>query len=326
MSCLLRKSIDTHADSDRFVEAPGSSKLYRLHHYKNHPVKWAKVIGVVVAVDEYTGRRIYTIDDSSGACIECSCVLPTALSSDLKTSSVVTNNGNTTTSTKSKSNERDMNATAKEQGVNNPNVPYGIIDVGSVVKIKGRIGSFRDVMQIEVVNAVVVKETEVEVKFWNEALRFKGEVLDKEWELNGEQVEEMRKKDERRRKKEYRKRREKSGNGSDVIRNENFRERRVKSEDAHKESVQHLKKRGHEELKDEGVGARALLRQELNRRPEEVHGEKQHSERHVGKQGEVPIDDNRRRFKDFVSARQLSRYPSLAVRKAAAGKYDLLGI
>ena len=48
-----------------------------LFHYGNHPVKWVRVTGVIVAVDEYAGRNVYTVDDSSGMCIECVCVTPT---------------------------------------------------------------------------------------------------------------------------------------------------------------------------------------------------------------------------------------------------------
>ena len=48
-----------------------------LFHYKNHPIKWVRVTGVVVAVDEYAGKNVYTVDDSSGMCVECVCVAPT---------------------------------------------------------------------------------------------------------------------------------------------------------------------------------------------------------------------------------------------------------
>ncbi|KAK8044605.1 hypothetical protein PG993_004629 [Apiospora rasikravindrae] len=37
----------------------------------NHPIHWVRIVGVVVAIDSFYSRRIYTIDDSSGACIEC---------------------------------------------------------------------------------------------------------------------------------------------------------------------------------------------------------------------------------------------------------------
>ncbi|RDA93880.1 hypothetical protein CP533_4515 [Ophiocordyceps camponoti-saundersi (nom. inval.)] len=36
----------------------------------NLPIRWVRVVGVVVAVDDFASRRVYTVDDSSGACIE----------------------------------------------------------------------------------------------------------------------------------------------------------------------------------------------------------------------------------------------------------------
>ncbi|KAM6523597.1 hypothetical protein FSOLCH5_004214 [Fusarium solani] len=46
------------------------------YFYGNLPIKWVRIVGVVVAIDDYdAGRRVYTVDDSSGACIECTILI-----------------------------------------------------------------------------------------------------------------------------------------------------------------------------------------------------------------------------------------------------------
>jgi hypothetical protein len=82
---------------------------------------------LVVAIDEFTGRRVYTIDDSSGACIECTVKMPI--------STVVDGNAAATGDTGPK--KVDANPPL-------PTDPFPTIDVGCVVDIKGGLSSFRD--------------------------------------------------------------------------------------------------------------------------------------------------------------------------------------
>ncbi|RAL67734.1 hypothetical protein DID88_008467 [Monilinia fructigena] len=69
--CALRcADIITLKDRKVYVEG----KL--IHHHLNHPIRYIKLLGLIVSIVDFAHRRVYTIDDSSGACIECVALLP----------------------------------------------------------------------------------------------------------------------------------------------------------------------------------------------------------------------------------------------------------
>jgi hypothetical protein len=45
-------------------------------YHLNHPITWVRLTGVIVGIDEWPERRIVTLDDSSGICIDCMCAVP----------------------------------------------------------------------------------------------------------------------------------------------------------------------------------------------------------------------------------------------------------
>jgi endo-1,3(4)-beta-glucanase len=277
-------------------------------------VKFVKVVGVVVAVDEFEGRKVYTIDDSSGACLECSCVVPivkTAEGMEGKKDlpdreKLVPEDGLRTAKTEAKSivKEATKSSASSDQGVSNPNVPWGLIDVGMVIKVKGRVGWYWNAVQVEVVSAFLVKGTDFEVKFWNEARAFKREVLDKEWVLSLETTEKLKKKAERRLKKSYQEGRK------DAL--------RVLDESSTNES----------RANEDRDAARKLLEKQMRARARKEEAKRKKCEEgEESRRQAAQLDEQRRkRRRDLEDARNRIRYPSLAVRKAAAGKYDLLGI
>lgn len=136
------------------------------YFYRNLPVKWVRVVGVVVAIDEYAGRRIYTVDDSSGACIECMILLSAA--------------GNA----------------GKESAAQSP-APYEGIDVGSVVDVKGGLSTFREEKQITIEKMLALRSTEQEVALWEKRSRFRKDVLETPWILRNRDIRRCRKEAER---------------------------------------------------------------------------------------------------------------------------------
>lgn len=288
--------------------------MYRLRHYGNHPVKFVKVVGVVVAVDEFEGRRVYTIDDSSGACLECSCVVPIVTSGEggegkkdvIDTRKRVSGEDLRTAKKEEKVilKESMKQAASPDQGVSNPNVPWGLIDVGTVIKVKGRVGWYWNAIQVEVVSAFLVKGTDFEVKFWNEARAFKRDVLSKEWALSPEMTEKLKKKAERRVKKSY----QEGKKGALKVLDESRTNGDLAGEDRD--------------------AARKLLEKQMRARARKEEAKrKRYEEEEESRRQTAQLDEQRRkRRRDLEEARNRIRYPSLAVRKAAAGKYDLLGI
>ena len=238
-----------------------------------------RVTGVVVAVDEYAGKNVYTVDDSSGMCVECVCVAPTpvpkvetlGVPKHLDQIAAIHNQASTSSTSTSKETgkaEKEKQGEKTAPSVQEPIVPWEQMDVGTVVKVKGRVGDYWKQKQVEVVKVEVLRCTDAEVKCWNEVMDFRRDVLGKEWVVSKEEEEKCRKARER----------ELRGKGKGK-----------KSGDKGKDREEARKKR-----------------KELERKEEDVKRRKERDE--------------------VLKAKNKVNYPSLAVRRAVAGKYDALGI
>ncbi|EPE27048.1 Nucleic acid-binding protein [Glarea lozoyensis ATCC 20868] len=179
--CPLR-AIDVHDLAEWGMFSNGR----RLYHHGNHPIKWVRLTGLIVAVDEFAKKRVYTLDDSSGTCIECICPAPPTAAEE----AIAAATTNTVVITK-KSNETKA-VVNDGPSVTNPNIPWDDLDVGTVVKIKGGINTFRDQKQVEIIKVEVLKSTDQEVRCWNEVLEFRKDVLRVPWILTPEQEEKCR--------------------------------------------------------------------------------------------------------------------------------------
>ena len=248
-----------------------------LFHYKNHPIKWVRVTGVVVAVDEYQGKNVYTVDDSSGMCVECVYVAPTPAPKDLAIGvpahlnqlAAIHQASTSASETKKVTGIGEKEKTAPS--VQDPIVPWAEMDVGVVVKVKGRVGDYWKQIQVEVVKVEVLRSTDMEVKCWNEIMEFKRDVLGKAWVVTKAEEEKCLKL----------RNRELRGKGKGIGKNK---------DEKRKEEREEAKRK----------------RKEMERREEDAKRRKEREE--------------------TLRAKNKVNYPSLAVRRAAAGRYDALGI
>ncbi|KAI0438399.1 hypothetical protein F4803DRAFT_565301 [Xylaria telfairii] len=147
--------------------------------YLNHPIKWVRITGLVVAVDEYYGRRVYTIDDSTGQCIECT----------LTTSTTVGDKTNHRDNDQRKGVESQIARTkvATETRTTDD------IDVGAILDVKGYLKLFRGQKQISIHKATRVLSTNQEVLFWDKIRNFRRDVLSHPWVLKDKEVRKCRK-------------------------------------------------------------------------------------------------------------------------------------
>ena len=267
-------------------------------------MKWVRVTGVIVAVDEYAGKNVYTVDDSSGMCIECVCVAPVPvlkkegtdvsthldqiakINQALASTSASTSTMNTRTTDlkwKGKALEKEYGMEKSGPSVQEPVVPWADMDVGTVVKVKGRVSEYWKQKQIEVVKVEVMRCTDQEVRCWDEVMNFRRDVLSKLWVVGKEEEEKCR----RGRERELRRAAKERGKGKDW----KGKNRMVGEDDSkrNREREDAMKKRKELERKEE----------EAKRRKEKM---------------------------EVLKAKNKVDYPSLAVRRAAAGKYDALGI
>ncbi|KAI0514988.1 hypothetical protein F5B22DRAFT_211753 [Xylaria bambusicola] len=159
----------------------------------NHPIQWVRIVGVVVAIDHYYGHQVYTVDDSTGQCIECTLRVP------------VTKNGqiNRRDTTEAKASEpttlasKTLNAanTAETRTINAVSVaPLPMdVDIGMVLEIKGSVKEFRGQKQIQIHTAKEVLSTTQEVLFWDKIREFRRNKLSQPWVLKDREIRRCRK-------------------------------------------------------------------------------------------------------------------------------------
>ncbi|RDL39612.1 uncharacterized protein BP5553_03952 [Venustampulla echinocandica] len=198
--CPLRAS-DVHALDYHGMFSNGRP----LYHHGNHPVKWVRITGVIVAVDDFFGRRVYTLDDSSGMCIECTCPAPPSPNT---AASAPTTKPQPTNPTKF--NNPKTEEAVSGPSTSNPKIPWDEVDVGVVVKLKGCVTTFRDQKQVELIKAEVLRTTDQEIRCWNEVLQFRKEVLRVPWAVSEKHEEKCRR---RALKEKARERKSKTKNG-----------------------------------------------------------------------------------------------------------------
>jgi Telomere regulation protein Stn1 len=242
-----------------------------------------RVTGVIVAVDEYPGKNVYTVDDSSGMCVECVCVAPapapkketTEAPMHLDQIASINQAAISTSEPNKEKQKRKAEAEKKGNGGNKtapsvlePIVPWEQMEVGTVIKVKGRVGEYWKQTRVEVVKIEVLRSTDQEVKCWNEVMDFKRDVLGKAWIVTEEEEERCRR----------------------------VRERELRGKGKGKD-------------KDE---KRKQDREEARRKRKGIEG-KEDTTKRTKERGEA------------LTAKNMVNCPSLAMRKAAAGKYDALG-
>ncbi|KAI1326722.1 hypothetical protein F5Y16DRAFT_221324 [Xylariaceae sp. FL0255] len=160
----------------------------------NHPIRWIRILGVVVAVDDYYGRRVYTIDDSTGQCIECTLATPKSKVSDRQD---ICDAQNDATARSSKAASSAVVSATKDMNTSNttaaPPPPPSNIDVGAVLEVKGSIKLFRGQKQIHILKMVHILSTTQEVLFWDKIRDFRRDVLSHPWVLKEKEVRKCKK-------------------------------------------------------------------------------------------------------------------------------------
>lgn len=147
------------------------------YFYERLPIKWVRIVGVVVAIDDYASRRAYTIDDSTGACIE--------VIENLKMASAATH---------APAQGAAGTIAGSSLGLSKLPVPpqrisaYPTVDIGTVVDVKGKLSEFREEMQIIVHKMSTVRCTQDEVALWEKREKFRREVLDQPWVLRSREI------------------------------------------------------------------------------------------------------------------------------------------
>ncbi|KAJ5496000.1 hypothetical protein N7539_001116 [Penicillium diatomitis] len=195
------------ADVQR-LRRPRSYNGQSIFFYKNHPIRFVCVVGVIIARTDVTRRTILTLDDSSGTTLEI-CVLH----ADPKTRdnahaqmetmhdlpSIPNINGSYQSPITSGSGPRSLTQvqthTMRPEHVSATDGT--ILDISSLqpgmrVKVKGTLSQFRSTMQLNLERFTLVRDTNAEMQFVDQRLRFLVEVLAVPWTLSPEEIAQCR--------------------------------------------------------------------------------------------------------------------------------------
>ena len=157
-----------------------------LYFYLNHPIKWVRLVGVIVAVDIYPTRWILLLDDNSGATVEITCGRPTPTYKDAE--HILPTVGD----------EARFLPDPVTQGLTatGRSISLEAVDLGTVVKVKGGLGTFRDEKQLLLERISILKTTNDEAYAWAENTDFREGVLSKPWVVSKKDEEQARRKAE----------------------------------------------------------------------------------------------------------------------------------
>lgn len=129
----------------KLISRPGQGIYFHL----NHPIKWVRLVGVIIALDFIYNRWLLQLDDSSGATIQLTCerqaVVPskTDVNSDHSEQALLTTHEPSLNSNSVRGESKQLGRTATGRTVDLTRV-----DVGAVVKVKGGLGVFRGEKQV----------------------------------------------------------------------------------------------------------------------------------------------------------------------------------
>ncbi|KAK2746810.1 hypothetical protein FQN57_002852 [Myotisia sp. PD_48] len=184
-------AVDVHRLKQRRVD--GRNQFF----FKNHPIQFICLGGIIMYREEQPRRTILVLDDSSGATIEivCSKKIPSAEQQQQQPSSSLLTTAATTLSSANTGLLPDSNL--KLQAVHVASTTQSILDIsplmhGVRVKLKGTITTFRSMRQLHLERYQVIPDLNAEVQFWEEKTRFMVDVLNLPWRLTDEEVRKLK--------------------------------------------------------------------------------------------------------------------------------------
>lgn len=155
----------------------------QIYFHLNHPIRFVRLVGLLVDVEIKAGKFILlSLDDSSGACVEIKTTIRKVKEDDHAEypSNTLVDNLDVLTSL----------------GVPTVYINKQTADIGTVIKAKGTLDTFRNTRQLKLERIWTVKDTNEEAKAWSETASWKQDVLAKPWvisrEKRGEIDEEIR--------------------------------------------------------------------------------------------------------------------------------------
>ncbi|KAF2237236.1 hypothetical protein EV356DRAFT_442330 [Viridothelium virens] len=169
----------TAAEVHELQRAKGGFQGQKLYFWVNHPIRFVRVVGPIVAIDDINPKyTILTLDDGSGATL------------GIKIIRRQLDDPNNPVDCPDNTEVANLNVISS-LGVSELALAGNLLDIGTVVKVKGTLEEFRGVKQLELKRISIVKTTDEEVKAWNELAQFRKNILSEPWKLSNREIKQL---------------------------------------------------------------------------------------------------------------------------------------
>ncbi|KAJ5899301.1 hypothetical protein N7495_004045 [Penicillium taxi] len=180
------------------LQRPIQFEGQNLFFFKNHPIRYVSVLGMIVARSEVYRRTILTIDDSTGATINVIVLHAEVKEKEKQTTGFVQ-------PVIAQDETKFYTAEPSAEGIPN-NLPgqtthitttdCNIIDIsnlmpGKLVQVKSTLSNFRSTMQLNLERVSEVRDTNAELQFIDARLQFFVGVLSEPWVLLDEDIRQL---------------------------------------------------------------------------------------------------------------------------------------
>lgn len=177
-------AVDVH----RLKKRPGFEGQ-NIYFYLNHPIRFVCLVGLIVARTDVYKRTILTLDDSSGSTIEIAVLKPEQSTPEGTEQGQQQHHRHHHQGSKAQPQpiiETHVTATDKTYLDISSLVP------GTLVKVKGTLSTFRSGMQLNLERFFPVPDTNAEMQFLDQRIRFLVEVLWVPWVLSEDEIAQLR--------------------------------------------------------------------------------------------------------------------------------------
>ncbi|MCJ1314494.1 hypothetical protein MMC25_008176 [Agyrium rufum] len=172
----------TAADVHNLYELPEHQgkppQCQNVYFYINHPIRWVRLVGVLVAIEEFPFRWVLILDDGSGQTIELTCGRE-RIDQDITSDNLLPRGSATCNKMSGKTSTGRI-------------IDLDGVGVGNVVKVKGSLGTFRGVKQIHLERLSQVQTTSEECEAWAESAAYHHDILAKPWEVSKRKQQRLR--------------------------------------------------------------------------------------------------------------------------------------
>ncbi|KAL4879128.1 hypothetical protein BJY04DRAFT_102678 [Aspergillus karnatakaensis] len=153
-----------------------------LFFYKNHPIRFVSVLGLIISRIDVPRRTIISLDDSTGATIDVVILKKEDSAAAAPAKAPAANNDSQGTK---HDKETHQSATTSTPISIAPLIP------GKMVQIKGTLSTFRSTIQIQLERFFSVLDTNAEMRFVEARDRLFVEVLSIPWHLDDGEIQKL---------------------------------------------------------------------------------------------------------------------------------------